>query len=205
MKQLSCLQRIDTNGKGLPSLKEVQKIYATQQPPSRPQQVSAARSRPVPETSSADVIDGAQQKILDTIAMLKTRGLTPDREMLARWHRLSKRTGLHPTGGTYGQNLASLRAQGLIVGCELTESGEKLAKEIESGFEAACATVDGGQERILRVLFESNGQSFSRETLAAALDLHPTGGTYGQNLARLRTMGLIPDRGIIKLTEAALK
>ena len=40
-------------------------------------------------------------------------------------------------------------------------------------------------------------------SLAQLLGIHPNGGRYGSNLARLRTMGLIPDRGDIYLTEGA--
>lgn len=148
-------------------------------------------------------LDPGRQKILDTIAMLKVRGVIPSRDSVARWHRVSNRNGLHPTGGTYGQNLAALRAEGYLENCELTDKGSAAAREIESGFDAACATVDAGQERILRVLQEHPSKSFTRDTLAEALDLHPTGGTYGQNLARLRTMQLIPDRGEIRLLETA--
>lgn len=35
------------------------------------------------------------------------------------------------------------------------------------------------------------------------LGIHPNGGRYGTNLARLRTMGIIPERGEIYLTDAA--
>lgn len=148
-------------------------------------------------------LDNAQQKILDTVAMLKTRGLTPNRDMLARWHATANRDGLHPSGGTFGQNLAKLRAGGYLEGCELTEKGRAIARNIESGLDAAKRTVDQSQERIMEQLEE--GQKHDRDSLAAALGLHPSGGTYGQNLARLRCMGLLPDRGTIMLTEAAFK
>lgn len=165
-------------------------------------------TRPVPlarppSGSGNGELNPGQQKILDTIAMLKVRGVIPSRDSVARWHRVSNRNGLHPTGGTYGQNLAALRAEGYLENCDLTDKARAAAREIDSGFDAACMTVDAGQERILRVLREHPAKSFTRDTMAEALDLHPTGGTYGQNLARLRVMQLIPERGEITLCETA--
>ncbi len=142
-------------------------------------------------------IDGAQQKILDTVLMLGTRGLTPNRDMIARW------LGIHPNGGRYGSNLAYLREHGYLDGCELTQAGRSQARPMHTGFDAACSAVDGTQAEILSAL--SNGEEHNRESLAAALGKHPNGGRYGSDLARLRTMGLIPERGPIKLTEAAFQ
>ncbi len=160
-----------------------------------------SRTAPTPHAEPNGELDNGQQKILDTVAMLKVRGLTPSRDKIARWHATSNRDGIHPTGGTYGQNLAKLRLEGYLDGCELTSKGVGAARNIETGLEAAKRTVDPSQERIIEQL--QDGQVHSRDTLAAALGLHPTGGTYGQNLARLRTMGLLPERGTITLTEAA--
>jgi hypothetical protein len=159
------------------------------------------RRQSEPITASNGDLDVGQQQILDTILMLNVRGIVPSRNNIARWHKKSNRDGIHPTGGTYGQNLAFLRANGYLNGCELTEKGAAAARPIETGLDAAKQTVDPSQERILEQL--QDGQSHDRNSLAAALDLHPTGGTFGQNLARLRCMGLIPERGTIKLTPAA--
>lgn len=42
----------------------------------------------------------------------------------------------------------------------------------------------------------------SRELLAEQLEIHPNGGRFGSDLARLRTMGIITARGPIAPTEA---
>ena len=132
--------------------------------------------------------------------MLRLRGLTPNREMIARWIPPG---GIHPNGGRYGSNLAVLRMNGLLDGFELTVEGEAQARATETSLDKAKAVLDGGQQAIVQVL--EGGEDFSRETLAEALSIHPNGGRYGSNLARLRTMGLIPERGTIRLTEAAWK
>jgi len=157
------------------------------------------RPRPAVEHLSEGEFDAAKQKILDTIGMLIARGLTPNREMIARW---IPPEGIHPNGGRYGSNLAWLRAQGFIEGCDLTEKGWKAARPTPTGPDAVRQVLDGAQRAIFEVLLHSG--TFDRESLAQALAIHPNGGRYGSNLARLRTMGLITDRGPIKLTPAAL-
>lgn len=140
-------------------------------------------------------LDNAQQKILDTIAMLVQRGLDPNREMVARW------MGIHPTGGRYGTNLGFLRQLGLMEerGTILTDAGKAAAQPQATGFEEFKKVLDGSRQDIADILEQDRENSFTRETLAEALGLHPTGGRYGTNLGLLRAMGAIPDRGPIKL------
>jgi uncharacterized protein len=156
------------------------------------------RAKPVARKTDG-TIDGAQQKILDTVAMLNERGLTANREMVARW------LDIHPNGGRYGSNLARLRELGYLEGCELTEKGLMASSKPRLGLEAVKEPLDGAQRAIVDTLDLNRGKRFSRETLAKVLGLHPNGGRYGSNLARLRTMGLIPERGDIYLTEAAYR
>ena len=152
------------------------------------------RTLPTAAASTA-AIDGAQQKILDVVAMLGVRGLTPNREMVARW------LDIHPNGGRYGSNLAVLRAEGYLDGFTLTDKGHKAARTMETGLGAALEPLDGAQRAIVDVLNHSHRPHLTRDTLAEKLGIHPNGGRYGSNLARLRTMGLIPDRGAIYLTD----
>lgn len=140
-------------------------------------------------------LDNQQQRILDTIAMLVQRGFEPNREMVARW------MGIHPTGGRYGSNLAVLRQMGMMEerGATLTSVGQMAAKNLATGFDEFRKTLDGSRQAIVDVLEKDRETNFSRESLAEALGLHPTGGRYGSNLALLRAMGAIPERGHIKL------
>lgn len=145
--------------------------------------------------SQSGQIDGRQQKILDVVAMLNVRGLTPNRDMVARW------LNLHPNGGSYGTNLGWLRASGYLNGFDLTEKGQAQSRPMETGLARAREVLEPRIQKMLDAL--QDGAEFYRDSLAAHLGLHPKGGSYGTNLGRLRTMGLIPEHGIIKLTEAA--
>lgn len=129
--------------------------------------------------------------------MLTVRGIPATRDTIARW------LTIHPRGGSYGVNLARLRAEGYLDGFALTERGMRAARPQPTGIDAALAALDGEPKRaIIRVLAHANKGGLSREELAEQLGLHPRGGSYGVNLARLRTMGLITDRGPIALTDA---
>ncbi len=144
----------------------------------------------------ADGLTAPQQAILDTVAMLGVRGITPERDTVARW------LGIHPNGGSYGANLGHLRANGYLDGFRLTEKGQSAARAQETGLEAALKAVDGEPQRnILRALLDA-GKPLAREELAERLGLHPNGGSYGANLGWLRTMRLITERGPITVTEA---
>src|SRR5690606_35692581 len=113
---------------------------------------------------------------------------------------------IHPNGGRYGSNLAWLRANGYLDGLALTEVGAAAAPALPTGLEAAKQPLDGPQQAIVDVLAAGRpGPRYTRETLAGELGIHPNGGRYGSSLARLRTMGLIPERGDIYLTEGAYR
>lgn len=144
-------------------------------------------------------LSAPQRKILATVWMLGERGLNPNRERVARW------LDLHPNGGTYNTNLGYLRKEGYLDGFNFTEKAADTFTVMKTGFEAALEPLNGSERNILHVLHLNQDKTYTRETLAAALDLHPNGGTYNTSLGRLRCMGLIPDRGPIKLTEAALR
>lgn len=138
-----------------------------------------------------------QQKIIDVIAMLGVRGIEANRDSVARW------LSVHPNGGSYGANLAFLRSEGYLEGCRLTPKGEQTARPMETGFQASLEPLEIPQRTIMRKLQEIG--RVTREELADALGVHPNGGSYGGNLSRLRTMGLITARGPIELTEGAAR
>lgn len=143
-----------------------------------------------------DGLTKSQSRILQTIANLKQRGLTPNREMVARW------MAIHPNGGRYGSDLAALRAAELLDGFELKRPVKPTEAPTRS--HALNALRDGSQQRIFEVLARAlTTDRFTRDSLAAAMGIHPNGGRYGSDLSWLRTMGLIPERGDIYLTEAA--
>lgn len=172
---------------------------------SRPSAVAATPSPPplaraVPprvQAAPSGRLTGPQQAILDTVLMLNVRSILATRDSVARW------LGIHPNGGSYGANLGRLRAEGYLEGFMLTPPGSAAAHPQPTGFDALLQALDEEpKRRILRVLDESS-RPLSREELAAVLNLHPNGGSYGANLGWLRTMGVITERGPIALTEGA--
>lgn len=145
---------------------------------------------------AAEGEDEAQmQRIIDTVAMLEQRGLTPNTERIARW------LAIHPRGGRYTSALASLRAKGLLDKCQLTQMGYNYAGEFKTGVDAAReALKEGQQQRIFDALRE-NTHHMTTEELAEKLGIHPRGGRYTSAIAWLRTMGILPERGKLYLTK----
>lgn len=89
-----------------------------------------------------------------------------------------------------------------IEGCELTALGDSHALiPSVTGIEGVMKPLDGTQRKIIEAL--NPDQKLDREGLASLLGIHPNGGRYGGDLSRLRTMGVIPERGTIYLTPAA--
>lgn len=182
--------------------KAVAGIRATVPTPTTPAPVFQKELRAAVRNSTDGLTD-TQRRILTTLVMLKERGITRSRVATARW------MGIHPNGGRYLQDIARLREQGFInpVGMEATASGAALADIYSTGEAAALATVDaadGPRGTMLKAIVAAK-RPLSRQDLAALLQLHPNGGRFLQNLARLREMQLIPERGDIIATEATFR
>jgi uncharacterized protein len=161
--------------------------------------VVQARVATAAPNQPAEGLTKTQQRILDVVATLNLRGITPNRDCVARWQ------AIHPKGGRYGGDLADLRAAGYLEGFELTELGQSAAKPWATGAEAVIdALQEGTQKKLFSTILENNGEPYVRDTLADALGIHPKGGRFGGDLAWLRTMGVITDRGPIKVTPGAL-
>lgn len=168
-------------------------------PTANERQVERAAAAP-----PADGLDGAQQKILDTVLMLRLRGIPAERVSVARW------MGIHPKGGRYGSNVGFLRANGYLEekGWELSAGGEKAARlTVKLGRAGAREALEDDAQRSIFDTIDNAGKGarFTRETLAEALGIHPKGGRYGSNLGHMRAMGLIPAKGDIYLTEATYR
>lgn len=175
-------------------------------PAPRPAPVQrAAVPRPAPAARAAATsnghLPGTQQKILDVAGDLFERGITPTREAIAKW------LGIHPNGGRYGSDLAALRAGGYLSGGTPTDQGAALCQPRTRGLEGAVEVLEGSQRRILDAIVKAERDKYNltRETLAESLGLHPNGGRYGSDLARLRTMGIITERGPIAPKESLFR
>jgi chromosome segregation and condensation protein ScpB len=139
--------------------------------------------------------DGAiNTRILDTIGMLNDRGIAVTRQAVARW------MGIHPNGGRFLTNLATLRSNGYIEGLTLTVIGHEYAKPQETGLRAALEAIkEGTRQKVLETI--AGGPPCSRQELAERLGIHPNGGRFLTDIARLREMGLVTEKGQIQTTQ----
>ncbi len=143
-------------------------------------------------------LSNTSRRILDTILMLNYRGIDANRESVARW------LCLHPNGGRYGRDLAALRSGGYLNGFDLTGTGHGEAKEpVITGIEGVVQSIKDATARRMFETIARENRPLTREELAGILGLHPNGGRYGRDLAWLRTMGVISERGDIFVTEGA--
>jgi len=143
-------------------------------------------------------VNTQEQRVLDMIATLNNRDIGADQASIARW------LGLHPRGGRFTGTLASLRAKGLLVGCVLTAEGNARARADETGIEKTKEALQKGHTRkVLDAIVQSVGP-LTQEELAERLGIHPRGGRFTGDLAWLRQMKVIPERGPISVTEGAL-
>jgi hypothetical protein len=171
-------------------------------PAPSPRPAAAPRSAPRPlEVGNNGHLTGTQQKILDVAGDLYERGITPTRDAIARW------LDIHPNGGRYGSDLAALRAGGYLSGGTPTDAGRELCRERTRGLDGALEFLEGTQKRILDAIVKAaNDQhGLTRDSLAESLGIHPNGGRFGSDLARLRTMGIITERGPIAPKEALFR
>ena len=166
----------------------------------------AFHSSPLRSTSAPrEGLTGTQQSILNMIATLDNRGLAIDRVAVARW------LGIHPNGGRFLTDLARLREAGHITpnGVALTNGSRALATpDIETGPKALLDRLashrKAGTRHTMMVTILQRGPFPSRLELAGALGIHPNGGRFLTDLARLREMGVIPEKGEVRATEGAL-
>lgn len=150
--------------------------------------------------SDGTISDGTQQRTVDTIAMLNSRGIDVTREAVARW------MGIHPNGGRFLSGLASLRANGFMDGWSLTSEGHAAAREMNTGIDAAVAAIkDGTCRRSFEELVSVQPKALSREELAGRMGIHPNGGRFLSGLSWLRQMGLITERSPIAVTDGAFQ
>lgn len=150
--------------------------------------------QPVP---SAPVKLGAERKLLAALAAFYPGGYTE-----AQWATV---VGLKRTGGTWGTYKSRLRAAGLIVERGdlwfATETGVASMGPVPAmpapGHELVdfwCSRI-GAEKRILLVLSHAYPTMLSRATVAEAVGLATSGGTWGTYLSRLRSNGLIHEDG----------
>jgi uncharacterized protein len=180
--------------------------------PERPQrQVTAApavaRAAPAQRPNHAgppsEGLTGPQQRVLDALAWWDSIGVQqPDKGQVGfiAGYRVGKNVG-----GTFGNILGQLRADGLIHypstgSASLTPAGFKIARRpfetpsTEALQRAIRDRLDGPESRVLDVLIEAYPNELTKQECGARSNYtvgENVGGTFGNILGRLRSLGLI--------------
>lgn len=159
----------------------------------------AAAHRPTPPVSTrrqAEPVDAAgvssrQQRFLDAAAALTTLGSEVTRETVSAW------VGVHPRGGSVGEELKALQDAGLI-GLDrgrisVTEQGMGAAGEVDvaQAINSARAGLTSRQTKFFDLIVDAYPNGTTREAIAEHFGIHPRGGSLGEDLGRLVGRGLV--------------
>lgn len=158
---------------------------------------------------TGDGLSGPEQRVLDALAWYDALGIAaPEKIQVGAiaGYRVGKKVG-----GTYGNILSSLSSKGLVVYptpglVTLTVEGAARARDPElertnEAFQqAVIERLNGPEERVLRELISVHPEPLSKQELGARAGYtvgDRVGGTFGNILGRLRTLGWIdyPSQG----------
>lgn len=166
----------------------------------------ARQSKPARAAVTTEGVGKSQQKLLDSLAWLESKGLYP-----APKNTLAAVAHVSPTSGGYFNNLGSLRSAGLIdyptpgaVG--FTDEGRAIANAPEDDgsevHEHWLKIVSAPQAAILNALIKRHPETIHKDELAHEINVSETSGGYFNNLGSLRTLGAIdyPQKGFVGLT-----
>jgi len=129
---------------------------------------------------------------------------------IAQWATLSK---LKKTGGTWSTYLSRLRTAGHVEQrgalWHATDDGIAAVGEIPPAPESPAEllemwkrSVGGGAARMLDAISDAEPRGLSFDELADAVGITRSGGTFGTDLSRLRSNGLVdPDGPLIRLSD----
>lgn len=167
-----------------------------------PARVAAAQA-PRAGAEPAEGITGPQQRVLDSLAWWESVGVAaPDKGRIGfiADYRVGKNVG-----GTFGNLLGALRSDGLIEyprpgNAALTPKGRAIARApAEQPSTAALQAaihdrLDGPESRVLQVLIDEYPGDLTKQECGRRADYSVgdnVGGTFGNILGRLRSLGLI--------------
>lgn len=152
-----------------------------------------------PVSTSNGKLPDIQQRFLDAAASLTALRSEVTRETVCGW------LGRHPRGGSVGEILAALEAAGMITSdrgrITVTPAGMAQAGRVSAreAIERAKASLSGAQRNIFDILVKAYPGTLTREAVAEMLNIHPRGGSFGENIGALKGRGLIEsDRGVMK-------
>jgi energy-coupling factor transporter ATP-binding protein EcfA2 len=153
----------------------------------------------------SDSISKPQQKLLDALAWLEDKGISP-----APKNTLAAVAGVSPTSGGYFNNLGAMKSAGMIdypqpgVVAFTTEGRAMSNPPSEDGevHDRWLEIVTEPQAKILRALINAHPDPIEKDELAEKIGVSPTSGGYFNNLGSLRTLGAIdyPQKGFAALT-----
>lgn len=171
-------------------------------------------ARPTPPaagSSSNGEVTGPQQRVLDALRWWEDVGYPePSKGQVGfiAGYRVSKKVG-----GTYGNILGQLRSVDLIAypaagTVKLTDDGRAQATDPQippttEGLQTAVyARLDGPEQRVLREIVDVYPQEISKKEAGERAGYtvgEKIGGTYGNILGRLRSLGLVeyPEAGYV--------
>lgn len=136
-------------------------------------------------------LSGRQQNFLDAAATLATLGVEVSRETVSAW------VGVHPRGGSVGETLKALEDLGLITldrgQITVTDAGVDAAGQIDpsEAIDRAKGSLSPRQAKFFESIAAVWPGEISREGIAEQFDLHPRGGSLGEDLGRLVGRGLV--------------
>lgn len=152
---------------------------------------SRLRDRETTPARTTDGITARQQRFLDAAATLTQLDVEVSRETVSAW------LGIHPRGGSVGEELTALVNEGHIRmdrgAITVTDKGFSTANVIsqEQAIASARDSLTPRQQRIFDIVVSVHPDPITREAIAESMGIHPRGGSFGEDLGRLRGRGLI--------------
>ncbi len=162
---------------------------------------------PLHEADSEIKLGACERAILTVLAQRKYSGKKNTTRSQA-----GLLAGYAPKGGSFGNALSRLRTNGLLQGkkddLEITDTGlnelgdfEKIPSSGSDLHQYWISKVGKCEGAILKVLFEKYPEAIPRSDFFEYTGYEPTGGSFGNALSRLRTLGLV--EGFKEISAAA--
>jgi hypothetical protein len=168
-------------------------------PPRPPAQAKAPRASTATSFPPSSSLVPAQQRVLDTLALMERLGVDRSREAFGAWY------GKHPRNKAVVNNVGALRSAGLLQAdaYELTDAGRARANYIdpptqEEARELIMRGLKPAQRRILELALEHPG--LDRDAFGELLGKHPRNKAVVNNIGALRTRGLLSEDWPLKPT-----
>jgi hypothetical protein len=157
--------------------------------PRRP--IATPRRVDAPASIPGEGITARQQRMLDAAATLTTLGVEVSRETVSAW------LGIHPRGGSVGEELKALADAGLVSvdrgNIAVTQAGMSAAEQCDpnEAIDRAKGGLTDRQAKFFDLIVAAYPGAATREEIAEHFQIHPRGGSLGEDLGRLIKRGLV--------------